>query len=118
MLAFAGWVGTQARFLCGDNDDDTTHASSAWITVPFTHRSTHPRSGQGISSPPILAWHPSSSFNTTPKQFFHLPGEIYSATNPLEALSTVPLLSHMQIFLCACLHYCVSGSIDGRPFDF
>jgi hypothetical protein len=30
----------------------------------------------------------------------HLPGEIYAESNPLKALSTVPLLSHMQIFLC------------------
>ncbi len=33
------------------------------------------------------------------QQFVHLPGEIYAESNPLTALSTVPLLSHMQIFL-------------------
>jgi hypothetical protein len=33
------------------------------------------------------------------QQFVHLPGEIYAESNPLKALSTVPLLSHMQIFL-------------------
>lgn len=32
-------------------------------------------------------------------QFVHLPGEIYAESNPLKALTTVPLLSQIQIFL-------------------
>jgi len=33
------------------------------------------------------------------QQYVHLPGEIYAESNPLKALTSVPLLSQIQIFL-------------------
>ena len=44
-------------------------------------------------------------------QFVHLPGDIYAESNPLKALTTVPFLSHIQIFLCeSCV--CVCGLVN------